>query len=144
MTSTDFDETVIERTLVSSIVAAYSLSGMTPAFDDGPIEIGVAHSDYTTAEIKEFVDNAGSWNEGNLVQQEVAKRRIKRIGIFPVPDNADDAVVLNDGEPIKTKLNWMLMTGQTLKVWAFNLGDSSLATTNPQILTSGHVNLWPQ
>ncbi len=38
---------VIDRTLVSSVVATYSLSGVISVQSDGPVEVGVAHSDYT-------------------------------------------------------------------------------------------------
>ncbi len=139
-----FDETVNERTFVSSIRATHSLSEFTPAADRGPILVGVAHSDYSDAEIEAVIENTGSWNEGNLVQQEVAKRKVRRIGIFEIPDNATDAVVLNDGKPITTKLGWILVQGQGLRQWAYNMGTAALVTTDPAYRMQGHANLWPQ
>ncbi len=134
---------VNERTLISSIVAKHSLSNVTPLVDQGPLRIGVAHSDYTDAEIEEWVENTGSWNEGDKVSQEIAKRKIKDIGTFDQEASADLVVVLNDGKPMKTKLNWILTQGQTIKFWAFNEGAAAFATTAPDYDISGHANLWP-
>ncbi len=138
------DETVDERMLISSIVAAYTISNWTPVASAGPILVGIAHSDYTDAEIEAFLETTGSWNEVDLVQQEVSKRKIRRIGIFDTPDAATDSAVLNDGKAVKTKLNWILGQGQTLRVWAYNLGTASVATTVPRIHVAGHANLWPR
>ncbi len=140
-----FDESVIERTLVSSLVATYSIDAFTQGTDDGPIMVGVAHSDYTSSEIEEWIENTGSWNEGDLVQmREVGKRLIRKVGIFRNPDAATGSEVLNFGRPIKTRLKWLLTTGQTLRLWAYNLGNGNLATTDPNIHCEGHVNLWPR
>ncbi len=134
---------VNERTFISSIVATHSLSNVTPAGDRGPLSVGVAHSDYTDAQIEEWIENTGSWNEGAKVSQEIARRKIKRIGTFTQPDDPAAQVVLNDGKPIKTKLNWILLQGQTVRYWAFNEGSSAYATTAPDYDISGHANLWP-
>lgn len=145
--SADFDETVNERTLVSSVIAAYSLHNATAGANIGPVLVGLAHSDYTNAEIEEWIENAASWNEGNLVQsKEVGKRLIRRVGIFPDDGGAAPSVVkvLNDGKAIKTKLNWILLQGQTLKLWGYNMGSVAFATTDPQLKAQGHVNLWPR
>ncbi len=147
LVSVIFDETVIERTRVSSVEATYAIENLTVGSGDGPIMVGLAHSDYTDAQIEEVIENAGSWNEGDLVQQkEVGRRLVRTIGIFSAGDGIGSVVsdVLNDGKPIKTKLNWILITGQSLRLWAYNLGNSSLATTVPVVHCEGHANLWPQ
>ncbi len=138
------DETVNERTLVSSIVATWSLRNFTPIANAGPILVGVAHSDYSDAEIEEYLEATGSWDEGDLVQQEVAQRKIRRIGIFDTPSAAEDTAVLNDGKPIKSKLNWMMLQGQSLQIWVYNLGSAAVATSTPVVDAAGHVNLWPR
>ena len=138
------DETVNERTLISSIVAIWSLRSFTPIANSGPLLVGVAHSDYSEAEIEEFLEATASWNEGDKVAQEVAKRLIRRIGTFGAPDSATDSQTLNDGKPIKTKLNWILLQGQTLQVWVYNLGSAAVATTTPVVDVAGHANLWPR
>ncbi len=139
-----FDSVVNERTLVSSLVAIWSIGGYTKATNTGPILCGVAHSDYTDTEIEEWIEQTGSWNEGDLVAQEVGSRKIRRVGIFEVADVESDEVVLNDGKAIKTKLNWILLQGQSLKHWAYNAGSVAVGTTTPIMKTQGHVNLFPK
>ncbi len=145
LVSADFDETVNERTFVSSLDAIWVLSDMTAAANDGPILCGVAHSDYTDAEIEAFIEATASWNEGDLVAQEVGRRKIKKVGIFGRNGiDADQQSVLNDGKAIKTKLKWILLQGQGLKLWAYNMGDSPLGSPIPTVQLEGHANLWPQ
>ncbi len=144
LASTVFDENVTERALISSLVAAYTLSDMTPGTNIGPIMVGIAHSDYSDAEIEAYVEAISSWEEADLVGQEVAKRKIRRIGVF-ITSTADlGTQVLNEGKPIKTKLNWILNTGQTLTLWVYNMGANALATTAPICHLQGHANLWPR
>ncbi len=139
-----FGEVVNERTLVSSVVATYTLTAVTPVVGQGPMLCGIAHSDYTEGEIEQWIENPLSWNEGNLGAQETAGRKIRKIGAFTVADDAADGFVLNDGKPIKSKLNWILLQGQTLQSWVYNGGLVSFVTTTPTLTILGHANLWPQ
>ncbi len=141
---TDFDEVVNERTLVSSLVATWSMDDFTEGADSGPIEVGVAHNDYTGAEIEEFLENTGSWNEGAKVEQEISRRQIRAIGVFESAQQALGTTSLNEGKPLKTKLNWILNQGDTLRLWAYNRGTAAVATTVPNVHASGHANLWPR
>ncbi len=138
-------DTVTETAWCSSIRCTYTLGGFTPAAGDGPIMVGVAHSDYTDAEIEGWIENNASWNQSNLVAQEIAKRKIRRIGVFQT--EFDDTIltqsVLNDGKPITTKCGWLLGSAQTLRFWAFNMGSSSL-TTGTLYKVEGFANIWPQ
>ncbi len=136
---------VEERTLITSIVNTWSLADFTNAIGDGPIAVGVAHSDYSDAEIEAVLELTGTWKEGDLTAQEIGRRKVRRVGSFQssVADSQGIAV-LNDGKPIKTKLNWILTTGKSLKIWAYNEGDSALATTDPDLTVIGHVNLFPK
>ncbi len=138
-----FDETVNERSLVSSVVASYSISNFTPIATSGPIMVGIAHGNYTAVEIEAFIENTGSWSEGDKTSQEIAKRQIRMIGIFEILSNVTLSVRLNDGKPIKTKLNWILNQGVGLNLWAYNLGAAAVATTVPVIHAQGHANVWP-
>ena len=141
--STGFDDVVNERTLVSSLVATYSLENMTYGAGIGPLLVGICHGDYNDTEIEEYIEATASWNEGDMIAQEVAKRKIRRIGQFTVPANVGQ-VSLQDGKPIKTKLNWILTQGQTLRLWVYNTGTNALATTVPVCRVQGHANLWPR
>lgn len=136
-----FDETVIEQMRISSLDARYTLSGYTPQDSDGPIMIGIAHSDYLDSEIEEWIEATGSWNPWDLSEQERSKRLIRRVGIFEAPATVGENAVLNGGRNIKTKLNWSLATGQTLRLWAYNMGNAGL-TTGAEIMAMGNANLW--
>ncbi len=141
--SDTWDETVVERTLVSSIISTWALGGMVAG--QGPILFGVAHSDYSDAEIEAVIENAGSWNEGDKTSQEVSKRQVRIIGTFVGElDSGTVDTRFNDGVPVKTKLNWILTTGDTLKMWAYNLSGAALSTADPNVTANGHANLWPR
>ncbi len=140
-----FDSVVDSRTRVTSIVATYALADFTPTAGVGPIVVGIAHGDYSDAEIEAWIEQTGSWNESDLVSsKEVANRLIRMVGTFDRIGNAEDVAVLNDGKPIKTRLNWLLNEGATLKQWAYNSGTGAVATTVPQFRMNGHVNLFVQ
>ncbi len=140
---TTLEGTVNERTLVSSYVATHSLGDLAVSSGDGPITVGIAHGDYTDTEIEAFIENAGSWNERDKISQEIGRRKIRTIGTFEQL-GSNQFATLNDGKPIRTKLNWILTQGQTLRMWAYNQGDSALATNDPDYTVTGHVNLWPR
>ncbi len=137
-----WDESPEEQTLISSIVCTWSLDNLTGS--QGPIIFGVAHSDYSDAEIEAVIENQASWDQGSKVEQEVAKRLVRQIGKFTskILISGPSDVGFNDGKPMKTKLNWRLNTGDTLKMWAYNISTSALATTVPIMRCNGHANLW--
>ncbi len=138
------DDVVTEKAWLSSVKATWTISNLTSGAGIGPIMCGVAHSDYTDAEVEEWIENLSSWEQGDLVAQEVAKRKIRRVGVFDDPAGGPpDKLTLNDGKAIRTKCGWQLTTGQTVRIWAYNMGDSPLATTDPVLATQGHANLWP-
>ncbi len=142
LVSDTWDEVARERTLISSIVCTWSIDNLTSP--QGPFIFGVAHSDYTDAEIQEVIDASGSWDPGDKIAQERAKRLVRKIGEFSSDAEASQAddVDFNDGVPKKTKLNWMLQTGDTLKMWIMNRSASAVATTVPVMKCDGHANLW--
>jgi len=136
-----FNDTVPDTMRCTSLKATYALQGFTPGSDDGPIMVGVAHSDYTTAEIEAWIELINSWDFGDLSQREVTERLIRKIGIFENPTLSSASTTLNDGKPIRTRLNWLLREGQSLRLWAYNLGESIL-TSSPEVLAQGKANLW--
>ncbi len=144
LTSDAIDDSVDELTFISSVVLTWSLQNFTIGTDDGPITVGVAHSDYTDAEIEAFVELNTNWSRGDKIAQEVGRRQVKIVGTFEQPTATQQASVLNDGRPIHTKCKWMLTTGQTIRYWAYNQGASPLATTIPVLNVTGHANLWPR
>ncbi len=135
-------QVVSERSVVTSIDALYSLAGMTPGDNIGPIEIGVAHSDYSLAEIEEWLERSNSWAEADLPAREISARKIRRIGVFEVPATQGESKALNDGKPIKTRLNWVVNAGQGLQFYIYNQGGQPLATTDPNVHVDGHANIF--
>ncbi len=97
---------------------------------EGPIQVGYAHSDYTVAEIKECIESQGSVEQNDKVAQERANRLVRTVGTFGSEANSQ----LNDGKPIKTRLNWLIGIGESVVMFAWNEGTAALTT-------GSHVNL---
>jgi len=137
-------DSVIEKAYCTSVKCSYSLSGFTAAAGDGPILVGVSHGDYTDAEVEEWIETTDSWEETDMIGQEIARRKIRKIGTIRIPPGSaiTDAFVLNEGKPMTTKCGYVLSTGQTVRFWAYNLGTSSL-TSGALLKVQGHANLWP-
>lgn len=139
-----FADVVTEKTFISSIVASWTLADFTPTDNVGPIMVGIAHSDYTAAEIEAWVEQVTSWDEGDLVSQEIARRKIRRVGVFSNTIVGGAGITaLNDGKPIRTKCKWVLTTGNNIDVWAYNMGSAAVVTTVPSVHIGGYANLWP-
>ncbi len=120
-----------EERRVLSVEASWALTGL--AATDGPLVVGIAHSDYSAAEIEESLEAAGSWDEGDKVAQEQAKRLVRQVGIL-----TEEETALNDGQPVKTRLNWRIATGDTLQFWLWNRGIQ--LTTGALVKVSGHLH----
>ncbi len=137
------DDTVDEKTWCSSVVLSWSMIGFTPVSADGPVLVGIAHSDYTDAEIQENIELNTNWSQGDQIAQEQGRRKVRIVGTFQNLASLDQAATLNDGKAIRTKCGWMLTTGQSIRYWAFNKGGSPL-TTGSNLHVAGHANLWPR
>ncbi len=135
--STNLGDTVNEKAYAISVESTHSLRD--GAVSQGNILCGWAHSDYTTAEIEEWIENSGGWDAGDMISQEIAKRKIRMVGGFG--SDPEDRF-LNDGKMIKTRLGFYLNQGQTLKMWVYNRTGATL-TTGAQYLVNGHVWLRP-
>ncbi len=112
-----------------SMVATWSLSALTAG--EGPITVGYAHSDYTVTEIKECLET-GNINPNLKIEAERANRLVRVVGTFSAAGNA----VLNDGKPIKTRLNWGLGINRAVNIFAFNESTVAL-TTGAQLRVAG-------
>jgi len=132
-----YDDSVGQRSFLISHHARWGIRDTTAL--EGPLMVGFAHSDYTDAEVEEFIENQGSWDEGDLIGQEVGKRLIRIVGLFPAI--AQD-MVLNNGVVIKTKCGWVLNSGDSLRAWAYNLSGAVL-TTGSVVVIEGNVWLRP-
>ncbi len=135
-------DVVTEKTFISSVHASYILQGMSPGDNIGPLMVGVAHSDYSTGEVEAWIELSTGWSQADLVARETANRLIRKIGVFESPLNSGVSSALNDGRAIKTKLNWTLISGQSINFFVYNLGTTALGTTDPDVHIEGKANLW--
>ncbi len=138
-----FGDTVVSRTFITSIDVVWNLNDWVPADGAGPIMVGVAHFDYSLAEIEEWIESTQSWDMGDLVSQEKAKRLIRRIGVFPGVTADFTAAVLKNGLPVKTTLKFMLSPGDGLNLWVYNMGGGSCADGST-VQGYGTAHLWPK
>lgn len=106
---------------LKSINAAYSWTDIQAAIDDG-LEFGFAHSDYTAAEIEECLEAQGAIDKGDKIAQEQSNRLVRSVGRMTAQSTTVGAgsAPFNDGRKLKTKLNWLLSTGDTLDMWVRN------------------------
>ncbi len=129
----NFDDVVSEKMFLLSLEATWALGEHTP--DQGAITVGVAHSDYSSTEITEWLAASGAWDLGDLVAREQNNRKIRQVGTFA---GALAQETLKEGLYIKTPLRFIVETGQTLQSWAFNK-DTSVLTTGSLVTIEGQV-----
>ncbi len=123
---------------IISVDLSYNIVDLGNQIDDGQ-EFGLAHSDYTAAEIEECLESAGSIDLGNKVAQEQANRLVRIVGMMPGLGATAGGLTFNEGRPQKTKLNWKMSTGDTLNIWIRN-GSGVVWTTGAAIVVQG--NMW--
>ncbi len=118
-----------------SLKLAWAVADFTAG--EGPLYVGVAHGDYTAAEVEEWIESQTSINRGDMVARERQNRQIRMIGVFD--GSASDH--LNDGKPIRTKLNWAIPIGTTINMWMYNADASSPLTTGSEVSQLGSIFL---
>ncbi len=91
---------------------------------EGPVEFGVADGDLSLAEIEEYLELTYT-EPFDRIARERAGRHVRRIGAFTDTEQADG--VANDGQPIRTKLNWKIGAGNGLIPWWYNRGSGVMA-----------------
>lgn len=121
LVSGTFTQTVVDDMYLVSvdIICSYR-AGAAPS---GPVMVGLAHSDYSDAEIEAWVELTDSWDTSNLTEQEIRRRKIRRIGTFA---GASVSETLNDGKPIRVPLRFRVEESKTLKFWVFNQSGAAL------------------
>ncbi len=121
-----------------SIDLSWSIADLGATQDDGQ-EFGVAHSDYSAAEIEECLEAAGAIDQGDKIAMERANRLVRSIGQFQGAPGTGAGKSFNNGLPKKTKLNWYIGIGDTISAWIRN-GSGAVYTTGASLVPQG--NLW--
>ncbi len=122
-----------------SVDASYAVTDLGAAIDDG-FEFGLAHSDYSAAEVEECLEATTAIDLGDKVAQEQANRLVRPIGVISSSGGITaSGLSFNDGRRIRTKLNWLIGIGDTLNLWIRN-GSGVVYTTGASLLIAG--NLW--
>ncbi len=107
---------------------------------DGAMEFGLAHSDYSAAEIEECLEASTSMAVGDKLANERANRLVRSLGTITGNQNvALGEAAFNDGNPIHVKLNWLLEIGQNLTIWMKN-SSGTIYSTGSSISVLG--DLW--
>ncbi len=108
---------------------------------DGAIDLYLCHSDWTLAEVEEFIEITTGFDRGDKKGQEVQARgrSIRKVGsLTPEVNN------LNDGKQTRIKFKIFIPEGNTLNWCFYNAGPAAL-TTGSEISWSGRMyGSWAQ
>ncbi len=111
------------QTYCISADCLWAIRGVTAG--EGPLQVGYAHGDYSVSEIKEALEAGASFDPGDKVEQEQARRLVRRAGQF---DGQSATEVLNDGRPKRTKLGITITQGFNLALWVKNKRGGAMTT----------------
>ncbi len=128
---------VSDKLRVISIRATYTWADIQAVIDDG-LTFGLAHSDYSAAEVEECLEANTAIDLGDKVAQERANRLVREIGAISGQVDIGGGLMFNDGRPVKTRLNWLLAAGDQLNIWVRN-SSGVVWTTGSEIVTSGEI-----
>ncbi len=119
---------------IHNVTALWGLRDATAG--EGPIDVGFAHGDLSTTEIKENLTVAFN-DAGNIISRERASRPVRKVGSFGV---IGDSTSLNDGQPVKRAARFNVQNDHELKAWAYNRSGAAL-TTGAAVVIDGTVLL---
>lgn len=123
ITTVTLSDSVINRMFLLSGKWVVALRDNTPL--DGPIFFGVAHSDYTDAEILEWYNAQGNWDQGDLVAREQGRRKCRKVCIF-AGELANEKV--NNGMEVTTPLKFIVEEGASFTLFSINEGGATRTT----------------
>ncbi len=92
---------------------------------EGPLQVGVAHNDYTVGEILEALINDAGANSNDLIPQEQGRRRVRTWGFFP---GITAAEVLNNGIKSRQKIKFPIGDTGNLAMFVMNNSGAQLTT----------------
>jgi len=123
---------------VTSAHLAYSWADIQ-ALDDDAMAFGLAHGDYTAAEIEECLEAGGAMDKGDKIALEQSNRLVREVGqIGGHVEEVGGGISFADGRIVKTKLNWNLSIGEALQAWVRN-NSGAVYTTGSTLSISGKI-----
>lgn len=122
-----------ENFWASSFHGTWAIRNVTVG--EGPIQFGLAHSDYTVAEILEKLTSDESNVRGDLVEVEQARRFVRQGGVFSAA-TADE--IYNEGRVSKLSLRFKIGNNFNLAMWVRNQSGATL-TTGAQVVLNGKL-----
>ncbi len=101
---------------------------------EGPHRFGLAHGDYSVAEIAEHLD-VTILGPDQKIEQERRRRLVRTIGKLPgqVPNE-----VMNDGKEIRVPVRWTIGDGEVFNLWHRNVSGATL-TTGAAVIAEGRL-----
>ncbi len=124
------------------LVSAKLIWSQSKAVDgEGPVTVGYAHSDYSVTEIKECLEAFAAIDQGDKIASEKANRLVRTVGTISArgPGGAVAGGNLNDGKPVKTRLNWLINIGDSVNMFVFN---ESIAVLTTGSVVNAQGDLW--
>ncbi len=135
----DFTNVLDQEVWAISCDVNVSAHGFTA--NQGPVLFGLAHGDYTAAEIEEWLEANASWVSSDKIANEKARRKCRIIGRLEQP-YAGAERTFNDGKKLRVKLGFKVQSGETLKIWVYNDSGAQL-TAGGIIEIKGPIYLKP-
>ncbi len=107
------------------------------------MSVGVAHNDYTAAEVLENLDNE-FLGPANKIAQEQSRRSIRTLGQL-APEGAQagaetflTAIGKDGSRYMKAKCRFLISDGKTLAIWVWNRSGAAL-TTGAKVEWQGEI-----
>lgn len=125
------------RLRVISAHLAYSITDLAAVVDDA-FAFGIAHGDYSAAEIEECLEAGGAMDMGDKIALEQSSRLVREVGMINSSgaQNVGAGINFADGRIVKTKLNWVISIGESLQLWVRN-NSGVVYSTGSLLATSG-------
>ncbi len=122
MITGDLIGSVAEEVFILSADLMVSMTGHTAG--EGPLQVGIAHGDYTVTELKEWFESTDVLN-GDKIEEEESRRLSRDIGVLSGV-GTDEA--MNDGKPRRVKMKFRVSDGESLNGWVYNNAGGALST----------------
>ncbi len=122
---------------IMSVELSYSIVDLGATADDGQT-FGLAHGDYTAAEIEACLEASGAIDVGDMIARETSNRLVRELGSMQGAPGTGAGRSHNNGQPVKTKLNWGMSLGDTIRVWCRNNSGNDW-TTGASIAVDGFM-----